>query len=138
MTAPAFLLRVWRFNAVGAMGFVVQLAALAVLHGWFGLSVWLATALAVELAVLHNFVWHERWTWRDRGGARGVWQRLVRFNLTTGLISLAVNIALMQWLVVWMGAPYLRANLVCVAAGAVANYAAADRFVFAAGPVTPG
>jgi putative flippase GtrA len=24
-----------------------------------------ATAVAVELAVLHNFVWHHCWTWRD-------------------------------------------------------------------------
>ncbi len=25
-----------------------------------------ATALAVEMAVLHNFFWHRRWTWADR------------------------------------------------------------------------
>ena len=26
----------------------------------------LATALAVEAALLHNFVWHQQVTWRDR------------------------------------------------------------------------
>ena len=28
----------------------------------------LATVLSVEIAVLHNFVWHENVTWADRKG----------------------------------------------------------------------
>jgi putative flippase GtrA len=49
-----------RFYTVGAAGVVVQLAALALLKSGFGLGVLPATAIAVEMAVLHNFFWHER------------------------------------------------------------------------------
>ena len=60
-------LRRWlAFNAVGTMGVAVQLVALAALTEMAGLDYRIATVLAVETAILHNFVWHERWTWRDR------------------------------------------------------------------------
>ena len=73
----------------------VQLTALALLThaGW---PVLLATALAVEAAVLHNFVWHERWTWSDRP-VRGP-QRLARlgqFHLANGAVSLGGNVVVM-------------------------------------------
>ena len=58
----------------------------------------LATALAVEAAVVHNFLWHERYTWADR--VQPSWRkslpRLLRFNLTTGGVSIAGNLALMK------------------------------------------
>ncbi len=60
------LIRWVRFNLVGAVGMVVQLAALSLfnrlLHGRY----LIASAAALELTVLHNFVWHTQYTWRDR------------------------------------------------------------------------
>ena len=65
--SPPLLLHHWlKFNSVGAIGIVVQLAAPAILKGWLQVEYLLATALAVEAAVLHNFIWHERWTWAER------------------------------------------------------------------------
>ncbi len=55
-----------KFNVVGAMGMVVQLAALALFSRLAPGHYLYASAAAVELAVLHNFVWHVRYTWRDR------------------------------------------------------------------------
>ena len=55
-------------------------AALFVLtHNTHSISYLTATALAVELAVLNNFVWHQLWTWRDRPSLTlmrrcGAWQ----------------------------------------------------------------
>jgi len=45
-----------KFNAVGAIGIGVQLATLAALAGGLRLNYLLATGLAVEAAVLHNFI----------------------------------------------------------------------------------
>ena len=57
-----------RFLAIGLLGFLIQLAALGWLIARAGWP-WLAATLAsVELAVVHNFLWHARWTWRDRPG----------------------------------------------------------------------
>jgi len=80
--------------------------------------------------VLHNFIWHERWTWRDRTGPGGVLARLLRFNLTSGLVSILTNLVLMHWLVGTYHAQYLIANLASIAAGSVVNYLLTDLFVF--------
>ena len=57
------------FNGVGALGVIVQLAVLALLVHGASVHYLVATAIAVEAAVLHNFAWHQRWTWRDRPAA---------------------------------------------------------------------
>ena len=55
-----------KFYIVGAAGIGVQLAAAWVLRNSLSFSPAVATAIAVEAAVLHNFAWHEHWTWRER------------------------------------------------------------------------
>ena len=125
--------RALKFNVVGAIGIVVQMAALAALRGGLHLHYLAATALAVEIAVLHNFVWHERWTWSDRAGP-GIAARLVRFHLGNGLVSLAVNLGLMRLLVGQFGMQYLLANLLAIGAGAIANFAISNWLVFVPRP----
>jgi dolichol-phosphate mannosyltransferase len=123
-------MRFWRFNAVGALGLGVQLAVLALLVR-SGLHYLPATALAVEGAVLHNFVWHERWTWRDRpatGSTRLT--RLARFHLLNGSVSLLGNLFLMHVLVGVAGVDPLGANVAAVVVCAIVNFAAADALVF--------
>jgi putative flippase GtrA len=121
--------RLIRFNIVGAIGLALQLAVLATLDraGW---PVLLATLVAVETAVLHNFAWHERWTWADvRVGTRA--GRLTRFHMTNGLISLFGNAAVTAALAA-VAVPVVMANLVAVVVCAGANFAAAHAFVFCA------
>lgn len=118
-----------RFNVVGAFGFAVQAAALSILHA-AGVPVALATCAAVEAAILHNFAWHERWTWAGRtSGSRA--GRLAKFHASNGLISLAGNAALTTGLV-HAGAPLVLANLAAVLTCALLNYAWATLWVFCA------
>ena len=105
------------------------MAVLAALRGGLHLHYLIATAAAVEIAVLHNFAWHECWTWRDRSGS-GTAARLLRFHLSNGLISIAVNVGLMRVLVGRLQMEYLLANLLAVTAGGVANFAASNYWVF--------
>jgi len=126
-----------KFNLVGAVGIAVQLAVLWVLIG-LGLDYMFATILAVESAVLHNFVWHERFTWADRAGKRR-WEvagRLFRFNLTTGAVSIGGNLVLMRLLVGEAHFRPLVANLVSIAACSLVNFLVSDRWVFRA-PLWP-
>ncbi len=127
------LFRRWiAFNAVGAMGIVVQLAALMALTGWIGLNYLAATALAVEVSVLHNFVWHERWTWSDRKSSSRleVFCRLARFNFANGALSILGNLAAMRFLVGVVGLNYVVANLIAIAACSIVNFAAGECYVF--------
>ena len=128
-------LRWLKFNFVGGIGIGVQLAVLALLVSGLHLSYLPATAIAVETAVLHNFVWHERFTWKDRTfagprRAREVAMRLVRFHAGNGLVSIAGNLALMRLFVGTMHIKYLVANIVTIAICALANFAASEWFVF--------
>src|SRR5580704_5332527 len=97
-----------KFNLVGGMGIVVQMLMLVVLKTGLHVNYLIATALAVESAVLHNFLWHERFTWPDRTGAS--FTRFLKFSLTTGLFSIAGNLVLMKQLVGIVHLNYLLAN----------------------------
>jgi putative flippase GtrA len=83
-----------KFNAVGALGFCIQLNALWLFIVALKLTSLVATALAVETAVVHNFVWHQFLTWKDRSSEKRYdWlKRLFAFNLTNGAVSLAGNL----------------------------------------------
>jgi putative flippase GtrA len=105
---------------------------LAVVAGW---PYQLATTFAVELAVIHNFVWHDRWTWRDRAGSHRRWlTRFLRYQLTTGATSVAGNL-LCTSLLVERGVPVLAANAAAVAMMGAANFIVSDRWVFSRGPL---
>ena len=65
-SAPSTLVRWLKFNLVGGIGIVVQFAALFLLRGLLHFDYLIATGIAVEAAVVHNFVWHEQFTWADR------------------------------------------------------------------------
>ena len=125
----AVLHRWAKFSAVGATGILVQAVALAVFLRVFDLHYLAATALAVEASVLHNFVWHRRWTWRDREQSQWL-AMLVRFNLTSGMLSLAGNLLLMFVFVGGMKLNAMVANLLTIAICSLINFALADRFVF--------
>ena len=121
-----------KFNTVGAMGMAVQLGSLGLFVHVLGLHYLLATALAVEMAVLHNFIWHRRWTWADRQGisvpAWGV--VLLRFNLTTGMISIVGNLISMRVLAGAAGLEPIVANLLSIILCSLVNFLVCDYFVF--------
>jgi dolichol-phosphate mannosyltransferase len=125
-------MRWWKFNAVGALGWVVQTAVLTGLVHGAGMHYLLATVLAVEAAVLHNFFWHRWWTWADRRAQQSAMSALLRFNLSNGLVSIVGNLLFMRLLVGGAGLEPVLANWVAIALCAVLNYLLCDRFAFLA------
>jgi putative flippase GtrA len=90
-----------------------------------------ATAVAIEIAVLHNFVWHVHYTWRDRrDGSAGI--QLVRFHLSNGLVSMVGSLLLMRVLVQDAHLPVLVANGVAIVCCGVANFGLSDAWAFEA------
>jgi putative flippase GtrA len=111
---------------------VVQLAVLFLLKRGLGMNYLVATALAVEAAVLHNFFWHQRFTWADRASLsrRQTLDRLLRFNLANGGLSILGNLVVMLLLVGSFHFQYIVANLIAIAVLSVANFLVSHRFVF--------
>ena len=126
------LLRWLKFNLVGGIGIAVQFVALVLLKGVFHFHYLAATAMAVEAAVVHNFVWHEQFTWSDRVQAswRRSLPRFARFNLTTGAVSILGNLALMKVMVGYGEMNYLLANALAIVLCSLANFLVSEQWVF--------
>lgn len=125
--------RFLRFSGVAAIGFVVQLVTL-VTFTRAGVHYILATAIAVEAAILCNFLFHERWTWRDRPGAsaRDRWARLLRFNALTAVTSMAGSVLLTAVFVEMASLSPVAANIASVVALGLVNFGGANTLVFRA------
>lgn len=120
------------FSFVGAVGALWQIALFGLLTESLELRPVIAMPLAVELVVLHNFFWHERLTWRDRGGA-GIRERSVRlwrFHVANGVASLAGNTILAYWLVQVLRVPGMWSAAIAIAMCAPVNFWVADRWVY--------
>jgi putative flippase GtrA len=129
-TLPIFH-RWLKFSVVGGAGLTVQLAVLWACTRWAGIAPVIATVIAVEAALLHNFVWHEVWTWRGVSTA-GRWTRLWRFHAATGSISIVSNVVLTMAFKNSLAIPLLAANVMAVGVTAILNFAVAEIWVFQA------
>jgi putative flippase GtrA len=128
-----WLLKRWlTFNGVGVMGVFVQLGTLAMLVHGFGVHYLAGTLIAVESAVLHNFWWHQRWTWRDRPAASAAEtaRRLVRFHMLNGMVSLVGNLAIMAVLGGILRMDPLVANIIAIVSCSIVNFIASEVLVF--------
>ena len=126
------LIRWGKFNLVGAMGMVVQLAALALINRWAAGHYLYASAAAVEITLLHNFVWHLHYTWRDRRDSDTRMVQLLRFHLSNGLVSMLGNLALMRLLVEGAHMHPIAANCIAILCCSLVNFGLGDYWAFAA------
>jgi putative flippase GtrA len=119
-----------KFSVVGTMGTVIQLGALALFSRWMAGHYLCATAAAIELTLVHNFIWHSHYTWRDRARTQRI-RRFLRFHLSAGLISMTGNLLLMRLLVGEAHVPILMANIVAVLSCSIPNFVLGNTWVFA-------
>lgn len=123
--------RLVKFSAAGALGFLVQIACVA-LFTTVDVNYLVATAIGVELAIVINFVWHRTITWADRPAGNAL-RQFVRFNALTAVTSIAASVALTGLLVETAGVSPVLANIVSVAALGLVNFVGADTLVFRTG-----
>ncbi len=133
MTKPvANWKRFCRFSLVGLFGAGLQMALLWTLTRCFRLPILAATPAAVEIVVLHNFVWHAKFTWVDRPfrTTREGATALLRFHAGNACISIAGNTILTYFLVQRANIPILPSAALAIAACSVLNFLLADRWVY--------
>jgi putative flippase GtrA len=124
--------RFGKFNLVGAMGMAVQLGSLAVFNRLWPGHYLACTAAAIELTLLHNFVWHLHTTWRDRRDSTATLSQLLRFQLSNGVVSMAGNLALMPLLVNSARIPVVAANAVAILCLSLVNFCLGNIWAFTA------
>jgi putative flippase GtrA len=131
------LARWGKFNLVGAGGMAVQLGTLALINRLAPGHYMRATAAAIEITLLHNFVWHLHYTWRDRRCRSALRSQLIRFHLSNGLVSLAGNLALMPLLVESARVPVVAANAIAILCCSIVNFFLGHNWTFAPNPQNP-
>lgn len=122
--------RIAAFLFVGASGFALQMGGV----GWLCATGWplpAATAASVIAAVVHNFLWHERWTWADRGGDVAVrLRRFAGYLATTGATSVLSNVLFVAVLAGSCALPPWVAVSLAVVSTSVVNFLISDRLIF--------
>ncbi|MEU9794135.1 GtrA family protein [Streptomyces sparsogenes] len=116
---------VLRFAVVGVGGVLVNSAALFALYHWAHWPLLAASPVAVELAVVNNYVFNDRWTFAVSAPS---FRRFLKFNVSV-LGGLAVNV-LAVWLLERWGFHLLLANCVGITAGFAANFVASAGWVW--------
>ena len=125
------MVRWGKFNLVGVVGMAVQLGALALINRLAPEHYMLATAAALEITLLHNFVWHLHYTWRDRRCRSALRSQLSRFHLSNGLVSMVGNLALMPVLVEGARIPVVAANAIAILCCSIVNFCLGHNWAFA-------
>jgi putative flippase GtrA len=117
--AAAISQRFQKFLLVGAIGLAVNQGVLFALVGLAGVSVVVASPVAILLSMLVTFTLNERWTWHDRGRGRIINRALLYGSINSG--GLLIN-----WLILVtlhdIGWNYLFANLVGAGIAALWNF----------------
>jgi putative flippase GtrA len=146
------LLRWFRFNLVGALGMALQLLLLAGFNHLAPRHPLVTSSAAIEITLLHNFRWHMLYTWRDgsrlarsrlaqsrlaqsgpdRPAIIAPANRLLRFHLSNGVVSLLGNLLLLPLFL--RRFPLLLANGAAILLCSVFNFSLGDQWVFAAAP----
>ena len=118
-----------KFACVGLLGTVVNTAALWLLTDGTHLYYLLSSAVATELAILHNFTINNLWTFTGAHGGGTLLTRLLKFN-TAALGGLLLTVGVLFMLVHYLSLNYLIANVLAIGASTLWNYSASRLWVW--------
>ncbi len=111
---PHNWLQLIRFAAVGASGYIVNLAVFAVCVHLVGIDYKLAAVAAFVVSVLNNFWWNRHWTFRAQREAHPVEQAVKFFAIS--LIAFGFSYVVLVSLVDDAGFPKVVAQAISIAA----------------------
>jgi len=106
-------MRIGKFMLVGLNGLLINEVLLFVFTDVFGIYFLVSSVIAVELALLTNFVINEKWTFRDREKKESVWKRLGKYNVIC-VGGMLLNVALLYAFTVLFSLYYLISNLLAI------------------------
>jgi putative flippase GtrA len=116
---PHNWLQLGRFTAVGASGYVVNLAVFAVCVHLLAIDYRVSSVLAFVISVANNFLWNRHWTFGARQ-AHPIRQGAKFFAVS--LIAFGFTYAVLVALVSGLGVTKVFAQAIAVAAGTPLNF----------------
>lgn len=117
-----------KFIIVGAIGTIINLAAMYSLVEYFNLNYILASAIAVEVSIINNFILNNLWTFKGKKLMSSTVSRFLKFN-TASILALTINVATL-YLLVRLGIWYLIAQFIGIVLAFGINFIINIRWVF--------
>jgi len=118
----------YKFAGVGALGTLLNLLLMSFMVEVFATGFLPASVLAVEISIIHNFLFNNFWTFGIQRSEGSFIKRFLHFNLVS-CGSLVINVAVTA-LLIRIGAWYLLAQAIGIATAFTSNYLISTRLVF--------
>lgn len=118
-----------KFVLVGGSGVFVNLGLYIAFSRGLSLPLELASALAIELSIMSNFMLNNSFTFSRRAPVNGLRKRFLRFHLVAGAAGL-VNFSVLLLLAKGWGWWDILANLMGIACATVVNYVLNSRWTW--------
>jgi dolichol-phosphate mannosyltransferase len=109
------------FCIMGSSGVLVNMGGYILLTRFFGISMEIASPIAIETSILSNFFWNKIWPFRNRETESYCLTKLVRFHTVAALGGLT-NYCLLLLLAKVLGWWDITANLIGIMVGTFINY----------------
>lgn len=120
-----------RFYVVGWIGMAVNSGCLYLMKSVLGIPLIPSSMIAIECAIIHNFILHRHWTWKERNGYNTpFFKQLIIYNAMTGLVDFTVNVSVLFILTEFFGVYYMIANIVGMILGPLFKFWINDKVVF--------
>jgi len=119
LSKPDNWLQLIRFAAVGASGYIINLAVYTVLVHEAAVDYKAAAVGAFCVALANNFFWNRRWTFRARDGHAGF--QAARF-VAVSLFALGFNLVVLLVLVEGLSVAKVPAQAIAIASATPLNF----------------
>ena len=118
--------------AVSWLGMVVNTGCLYLFKGVLHIRIIPAALMAIEVAIIHNFIWHRHWAWRDRtaNNHQSFFRQLLLYNVFTGAVDMVANVSVLWSLSTFFHIHYLLANVLGMIAGPFIKFWVNDKIIF--------
>jgi dolichol-phosphate mannosyltransferase len=108
-----------RFGAVGASGYVVNLAVFALAYSLAGVHYQSAAVVAFVVALTNNFIWNRHWTFKAHDGHAGF--QAARFFVIS-VIAFGFSLLALTLLVESLNVAKLPAQAIAIATATPLNF----------------
>ena len=116
--------KVFKFGIVGISGIVVNQGLLILLKEYAGFPIPVASIIAIQMAILNNFIWNDLWTFREGSQPQKLssrWHRLFAFEAVSAG-GAVINFAVLNLFVVLLTMDYQVANIIGILLGFIWNF----------------
>ncbi len=124
-------LRLIKFSIVGVIGAGINTGFLWVLTDFAGLFYLYSSVVAIEIAIIMQFLMNDRWTFKERKTTHAgqFIKRILKSNLWRSG-GLAVNIGILYLLTEYMDVYYLLSNIFGIICAFLLNYILESRLTW--------